>query len=259
MRELPGGLLSDLTVLGHRGAVLEQCDGYVVVRTPDEPTFHWGNFLVVTDPERVDDVQHWLQTFARALPEAEHRAIALPAAPSPGVWEAEGLSVEHDTVLETTTCPPTRPAPASYDVRALAGDADWAADVALAVADNDRTGDQEPASYLAYSTEHAASDRRLSEAGVARFFGAFDGDHLVSRLGIVACGDYARYQSVLTHPDHRAQGLAGHLLGVAAQWAAQQDCTRWVIVTGADNPAGRLYRSLGFTLAEPAYSAYRKA
>jgi hypothetical protein len=35
-------------------------------------------------------------------------------------------------------------------------------------------------------------------------------------------------------------------LGVAAQWAADHGCETWVIVTDAWNPAGRIYRGLGF-------------
>jgi hypothetical protein len=40
--------------------------------------------------------------------------------------------------------------------------------------------------------------------------------------------------------------VASHLLGVAAQWAAESGCDRWPIVTEPTNPAGRVYRSLGF-------------
>jgi GNAT superfamily N-acetyltransferase len=79
------------------------------------------------------------------------------------------------------------------------------------------------------------------------------GEECVSSLGIVLCGQdaegrvVARYQSVQTAVDHRRRGLAGHLLGVAAGWAAERGAQRWVIATESDNPAGRLYRSLGFT------------
>ena len=88
--------------------------------------------------------------------------------------------------------------------------------------------------------------RRLSEQDLGAFFGAFADGFLASSLGIVVCGETARYQSVGTDAGHRRRGLAGHLLGVAAAWSAEKGCNRWVIVTDPENPAGRLYRSLGF-------------
>jgi len=69
---------------------------------------------------------------------------------------------------------------------------------------------------------------------------------LASSLGIVVCDATARYQSVGTDAGHRRRGLAGHLLGVAAEWSAGKGCDNWVIITEAGNPAGRLYRSVGF-------------
>ena len=76
--------------------------------------------------------------------------------------------------------------------------------------------------------------------------------------GIVRCGSTARYQSVSTDDEHRRRGLVSHLLGVAAQWAADGGCDRWVIVTEATNPAGRVYRSLGFEPDTGNVQAYRK-
>ena len=77
-------------------------------------------------------------------------------------------------------------------------------------------------------------------------------------LGIVVGDGLARYQDVGTRPEHRRRGLAAHLLGVAAQWAATQGVTRFVIVTGVDNPAGRVYRGVGFEPDRPTWTVYRR-
>ena len=37
-------------LLGLQGSVIEQRAGYQVVRTPTNPTFYWGNFLVLGGP-----------------------------------------------------------------------------------------------------------------------------------------------------------------------------------------------------------------
>jgi GNAT superfamily N-acetyltransferase len=100
--------------------------------------------------------------------------------------------------------------------------------------------------------------RALSDRGIGASFGAFASDVLVADLGIVRCGRMARYQSVSTDQDHRRQGLAAHLLGVAARWSGEHDCDRWVIVTEAANPAGRVYRSVGFKPDIGNAQAFRK-
>ena len=76
-------------------------------------------------------------------------------------------------------------------------------------------------------------------------------------LGIVLCDSTARYQDVGTDAAHRGRGLATHLLGVAAQWAAGRGCTQWVIVTEETNAAGRVYRGVGFAPDSGSISAYR--
>jgi GNAT superfamily N-acetyltransferase len=102
------------------------------------------------------------------------------------------------------------------------------------------------------------TERALSDREVAAFFGAFAADgELAACLGIVRCDTIARYQSVGTDALHRRRGLASHLLGVAACWAAGHGCDQWVIVTEATNSAGRIYRSVGFEPDTASVQAYR--
>jgi GNAT superfamily N-acetyltransferase len=146
--------------------------------------------------------------------------------------------------------------PPGYAVRRVAGD-DWEQVVALAMAENLRTGEYEPASHETFVRASVQTDRSLSDRDVAAFFGAFADEELAAALGIVRCGSVARYQRVGTDARHRRRGLASHLLGVAARWAAGHGCDRWVIVTEATNPAGRVYRSVGFEPDAASVQAYR--
>ena len=80
---------------------------------------------------------------------------------------------------------------------------------------------------------------------------------LVASLGIVRCDKAGRYQNVLTDANHRRRGLASHLLGTAARWAASYGCDRWVIVTEAASPARRVYQRVGFEPHSTNAQAYR--
>ena len=257
MRDLPPGWETDLAVLGHYGSAIEDPGDHLVVRTPGNPDYHWGNCLVVLDEQAVQDAARWVAAFEAAHPAAGWRSIGLIRQPDDTrAWTALGLEIEGDDVLTTRRLPRRVPLAEGYSVRRIDGD-DWEQVIVAGILDNERTGAYDPASHERFARAQTALRRRLSEQDVMAFFGAFAGNSLASNLGIVRCGTTARYQAVGTEVAHRCQGLAAHLLGVAARWSAGHGCRRWVIITEAANPAGRVYRSVGFEPDESNARAYR--
>ena len=258
MRSFPPGWATDLAILEHSGSTIEDRGDHLLVRTPRNPEFHWGHCLFVTDQDALDDAGRWVRTFHSAFPEATWVAIGLARMPDDqGAWIDQGLDVELDDVLTTNTLPLQTSRPEGYTVRRLGGE-DWAQSVDRAVAENDRTDEQDPKNFERFARGQAQARRALSERELGASFGAFADGILVADLGIVRCGTTARYQGVGTDEKHRRRGLASHLLGLAARWSADHGCDRWVIVTEATNPAGRVYRSLGFEPDTGNAQAYRK-
>ncbi len=258
MRDLSPGWATDLAVLEHSGSSVEDRGDHLVVRTPRNPTFHWGNCLFVTDAAAVDDASRWVRTHQASFPDAGWVAIGLATMPDDAAaWTDLGVGLELDDVLTTRTLPTQTPLPDGYHVRRLAGD-DWELLVAKELAENERTDEYDPAGHETFVRAQVATRRDLSERDVAAFFGAFAGDALAADLGVVVCGSTARYQAVGTDAAHRRRGLASHLLGVAARWASGRGCDRWVIVTEATNSAGRVYRAVGFEPDVGNAQAYRR-
>src|SRR5215471_4600411 len=129
------GYRTDLMLLGLQGSVIEQRAGYQVVRTPTNPTFYWGNFLVLGGPPAPGTVSSWISTFAREFPGAEHVALGVDstdgAAGDQPELAAAGLAVERNTVLAAgTTDPPPHPNETAQ-FRMLDRDADWLAALEL--------------------------------------------------------------------------------------------------------------------------------
>lgn len=252
MADLPAGWLTDLAVLRLGGARVTDRGDHLVVSSPDNPGYHWGNFLLVTDAAARDDATRWTAAFAECFPGADHLAIGLPAEPDPAAWGAVGLRVSGDDVLSTVRVPELRGAPSGVHVAPIVAADQWQAAVRATLDENARTEEHPAQEYRAFEEALARTRAGLVSGGVAAFFGAFVAGECVSQLGIVLCGpdaegrQLARYQSVLTAQAHRGRGLAGHLVGVAARWAEDRGARRWVIVAEADSAAGRLYRSLGF-------------
>ena len=229
-----------------------------MVRTAANPQFHWGNFVLVTDPGTVDDPDRWRGVFAENFPDADWVAIGLPVRPSEAAaWERAGLPLQDLDVLVTGSRPVATSCPAGHVVRPF-GPGDWERDLARGMAENAASGRHDPAAFEAFVTAQSEQRRDLVARGLAVWFGAFSGDRLVADLGIVRCGNRARYQDVSTDVDFRRRGLASHLLGVAGEWARSQGCTEWVIVTETESDAGRVYRRAGFRPSAGGTEAYQE-
>ena len=59
--------------------VFEQKDGYVLIRSPGNPTHHWGNLLLFDRPPLAGDAQRWERLFALEFgdePRVQHKTFA---------------------------------------------------------------------------------------------------------------------------------------------------------------------------------------
>jgi len=240
------GFRTDLIVLELGGSKIEHHDRHVVVRTPANPTFWWGNFVLFADPVMPGDVAGRLEIFADAFPDAEHIAWGIDSVDGTVGAEDEltraGFELSRDTVLTATTlAPPARGVDA--ELRPLAGDQDWQQALELRIACLPDDGHHtEP-----FVRAHLAGSRALCERGSATWFGAFEHGKLRSALGIVSDGGgLARFQMVETHPEARRRGLAGALLHRAGSAALEAGAKTLVIVADPEYHAIDLYRSVGF-------------
>ena len=254
MGDVPLGWRTDLSILKMSGAQVISFEDYILVQSPENPGYHWGNCILVTSGELAADPPRCLRTFGMYLPGANHVAIGLPAAPSRHAWRPFGVQVEATESLIRGESLSSQAVPSGYDVRQLLSDEDWELALRSDVAEHSDTP-----GYEDFARRRIAAHRRLTQQGVAAFFGVFAGTELVADLGIVVCGSgVARYRNVSTASDHRRRGLATHLLAVASRWAADRGVNTWLIVAEPDSAAARLYRSLGFRpTGERSYEVYR--
>jgi len=251
--------------LFHRanGVVADRGD-YLVVRTPDNPTFYWGNFVYFAMPPGPGDVLGWEEVFLaeieRLQSESCHRAFGWNGARPDPVTIAEFTASGYELIASLTMTtddirPPPRPN-AVVTMRPLVSDADYARAVALHV--ECRESQYSEAEYREYVECNFAAYRRLADQGNGARFGAFLGEHLVGELGLFGDGDVARYQNVVTHPDARRQGIAGTLVWRSGRVAVESGWGRTlVIVADPDADAQRIYAASGFVPAELHYGLQR--
>jgi ribosomal protein S18 acetylase RimI-like enzyme len=249
------GYRTDLAILALEGSQVTDRGDHLVIRTPDNPDYWWGNFLLLRDL-KPGSGGGWMARFAAEFPDAHHMALGLDetdaGAVDPG--ELAGMTMERNAVMTATSvhAPPHANTEAVF--RTLEGDADWRQSFELAAAIH--AG--EPGGDAGFLTALLAAKRALTEAGHGAWFGAFLNGSLVSQLGLITNeSGLARYQNVETHPAARRRGLAGTLVWHAAT-KLTGDSRTLVMVADPKDAAIRIYRSVGFTVTETQLSFTRQ-
>lgn len=250
------GYRTDLAILALEGSQVTDRGDHLVIRTPRNPGYWWGNFLLLPGlkPGSGDG---WEARFAAEFPGARHMALGVdePDARAVDPGQLPGLAMERNAVMTATSVhAPPHPNTEAV-VRTLEGDADWRQSFELATA----TWADEPGGDAAFVTAQQAAKRALTRAGHGAWFGAFLDGTLVAQLGLVTVGSgLARYQSVETHPAARRRGLAGTLVWQAGAAALTSGTRTLVMVAEPAEAAIRVYHSVGFTVTESQHSFIRR-
>jgi predicted GNAT family acetyltransferase len=248
---------TDLALLQASGSEVDDRGDHLVVRTPQNPGFYWGNFLLLDAPATPDAVPDWLRAFERQFPEAGHRAFGVDGSAGSvddlAPFRAAGLGVEASTVMTAREVHEPAHPNSEATIRPLADDRDWGQQVDLVLTDEELRGGR------TFATRRADAERRLVDEGRGQWFGAFLDGRLAGSLGIfLASAGLARYQGVMTHPDLRGRGLCGTLVHHAARHALDELGARTlVMVADPEYLAIRIYRSVGFSGSETQLQAAR--
>ncbi len=233
------------------GSTIEDRGEWLVVRTPANPTYWWGNFLLFRSPPMAADVDQWASLFQMAFPGTAHRAYGVDntdgASGNSEALAGLGVTADVSTVLTATTL--NEPPPAEAHVRRLQGGQDWEQALQLRMVVHDSYVSEAQRLFVRRQLDES---RALVESGHGAWFGAFVDGRMASGLGIVSDGSgLARYQSVETHPDHRRGGLARRLIYEASRFAVEHlGATTLVILGDPTYHAIHMYRSLGFVDTE---------
>ena len=263
MRVTSLGFRTDVALRAREGAEVTDRGDCLVVRSPNNPDYWWGNFLLLAAWPVPGTGDRWLARFAAEFPLAHHIALGVDSDPAsrydeddrpvPAEFLAVGLEPQRDTVLTCTAVGPPPHRSAEAEIRRLESDADWRQAVGLSM----RCFEQgEPGDYVQRRT---AARRRVTQAGRGAWFGAFAGGRLLAQLGLLDAGDgYARYQHVETDPQARRQGLAGTLVWHAGRYGREVlGAGAFVIVADPADVAIQVYRACGFADTQSQFSFER--
>ena len=68
---------TDLALLRLGGSDVLDRGTHLVVRTLANPTFYWGNYLLLAEAPTAGDAEGWVAEFRREFPEARHRSFGV--------------------------------------------------------------------------------------------------------------------------------------------------------------------------------------
>jgi RimJ/RimL family protein N-acetyltransferase len=241
------------------GVVLQRAD-CTVVRTPSNPLYYWGNFLLLPEAPRNGDLARWRARFDEEItalqPASLHVAIgidrqALPE-PLPG-WLADGFEIIEDAVLRLEPAwlrPPPRPARGRIEFRALDLARELEAAVALQCEDDHGL---DPAGFAEHRRRQMARYAAMAERGQAAWFGVWCDGVLAADCGLMrdspgsGAPAMGRFQHVSTHPAWRRRGLCSALVHAVSAWGSRHwGVQELLMCADPHDVAIGIYESLGY-------------
>lgn len=255
MRVTSLGYKTDLFFPAFDGEIIDR-GNYLVIRTPANPTFFWGNFLLFPAPPAQDDISLWRELFSDEIAPAapsQHEAFGWDSASGQQgdvePFVSAGFRLNRNVVM--TTRDPRSPANMNKDVkiRALRLESEL-----IQALDNQvicKEPEFDEAEHREFRRRQMNRYREMSHAGLGEWYGAFLDEKLVADLGVFHADGIGRFQTIQTHPAFRRRGIGAALVTKSARLALDEhDLQQLVIVAEEGLAPQRLYESIGFEIAE---------
>lgn len=257
------GLQSEFIFHAFEGIVTDLGD-CIMARTPSNPDYYFGNFLLFGGPPQADQIAGWITRFEQEFApysEVRHRTFQwLPSSPVSDEVIAEfkqaGFTLDETQVLAGQAVHLDKPAPEGVEFRKLKTDEEWK--TALDSQARNVYPGATPEDYRRYKEACFDHHRRMADAGFGDWWGAFKGDELVANMGLYFGDGVGRFQAVETSPEHRRQGICRAMVHHVSNDAfAKHPGITLILHADAHEVARHIYKSVGYEQIELLQSFHR--
>ncbi len=258
------GYLTD-TIFHDRDGFVEEHADFFSMRTPTNPTFWFGNFILFKRAPIAGDFDGWMEIHRQVFGGTLNHATFGWDEPAPGFIDefiAAGFRTSNGLALSMSAYDGGAAINPDLTVRQLRGASDWEAMVGQQI-QIDREDFRYPEDSGFFRRTQMASLRAMAEEGHGNWWGAFAGGELIGGMGLYfdAARTVGRFQYVTTRASHRRQGVCTTLLDRVVRHAFETVKVKHVVIcTGAGdaNPAIPTYRNFGFCEAVRSYALTRR-
>ncbi|MCK5126247.1 MAG: GNAT family N-acetyltransferase [candidate division Zixibacteria bacterium] len=248
---------TDLLFSKFSGQVIDKGE-YLLIQTPENPTFHWGNYILFQEAPQKGDYKKWTELFKHEFPyydEIRHYVFAWPEDCPGESQEFLDNGFELEKVVALTAKKVVKPPKYNSQImiKKLITDAEWedAIHNQVCCAKEKFAGP----GYEVFKRKQFAQYRLMYEQGRGNWYGAYIDGRLVGDLGIFTIDNIGRFQNVGTHPDFRRQGICQTLVyETALQSLAEDKIETLVMEADSEYYAARIYESVGFKPTENHFS-----
>lgn len=249
--------------LTKRDGVVEDRERYLLVKTPENPEFIWGNYLVYPEPPTAADADAWIDDVEREFPGQRTHLVGWDSPDGrtgeTAPFEADGFALDESVVLTTSIVAKSRRWTPEVTVDAIDFDRDLedAVRVLTNAFDANRHGTREGLElFIRRQLDRYA---RIAGEGAGTWFGARIDGTLAGVLGVFFVEELGRFQLVGTDPTFERRGVCSTLVYEAATRALlRPGCTKLVMAADATYHAARVYESVGFVPEERLFALIRK-
>jgi hypothetical protein len=241
-------------IFHEQNGVIEEKPDYYVIRTPSNPLFWFGNFILFKNSPCNEDYLTWMDIHQSEFGETlAHVTFGWDSENQGTVDEFQhnGFNLVDDVVLRMRKYKAIARINRDIEIRKISNDRDWAAVTALQVkvdTEDMGFGDEDKG---AFRKSQEIAFRKMIEIGLGDWWGAFLGDELISSMGLFFDRDLTigRFQNVATASKHRGKGACTTVLDYASRNAFEVVGVKELAInTGDDesNPAKHVYQAIGF-------------
>ena len=240
---------------------IEDLGDALIITAPDNPTWNWGNYLLLDSAPAASDVKRWTQLIeSKIFKNRESRYYLITW--QHGLIDDDALTAFDEFGLEKTDGEVLRlgrlskPLHWNDDIEVVEIDGDdplWPEIVQLDI-DSFLEQNRSPG-YAAYATKRMADHKSLVSKGIAQWFIARLNGELVGAVGLYPGQNLYRYQEVAVKKEYRRRGIASTMIYEVAQRAFEANPHfDQVIVAISDGEAKSVYKALGFELDSLSYA-----